>query len=100
MKASETYEFVKSLVRKAELDLDTGTFVNALKELDWQISGEFSYMRMDVQKVESDGCRVRLYYKSYDPSGPFQNLPDVNKIQVQLIQGNTVIDELNVRFDG
>ena len=100
MEALETYEFVKSLVRKAELDLDTDTLVNTFKELDWQVSGDFNYMRMDVQKVESDGSGVRLYYKSYDPSGPFQNLPDVSKIQVQLIQGNTVIDELNVRFDG
>ncbi|KKC92681.1 hypothetical protein WR37_24085 [Vibrio parahaemolyticus] len=100
MEASETYEFVKSLVRQAELDLDTDTLVNTFKELDWQVSGEFNYMRMEVQKVESDGSRVRLYYKSYDPSGPFQNLPDVSKLQVQLIHGNAVIDELNVRFDG
>ncbi|MEZ8618972.1 hypothetical protein AB4374_13900 [Vibrio splendidus] len=100
MKASETYEYVKSLVLRAEKDLDTDTLVNAIKEQNWLVSGEFNYMIMDVQKKESDGSSVRLYYKSYDQSGPFQNLPDISKVQVQLIENNEVVEEINVRFEG
>lgn len=42
---------------------------------------------------------VTFRYHSYDPLGPFQNLPDVNKIEIKLIQNDQVIDEHNDYFD-
>lgn len=36
--------------------------------------------------VDASGARVELYIRSYDPSGPFQNIPDINRFTVTLTE--------------
>jgi hypothetical protein len=40
----------------------------------------------------SDGSdAVELYVRSYDPSGPFQNIPDINRFTASLIRDGKTI---------
>lgn len=41
---------------------------------------------------EGDNEKIEIDFRSYDQSGPFQNLPDMNKFTANYIQNNQVID--------
>lgn len=70
-------------------------------------------LALGVQETD-DGSRVSIRYsykldladgtiegslRSYDQSGPFQNLPDMNKIQMVLKRGNAVQDQHYVEWE-
>lgn len=38
----------------------------------------------DLRYKDSGGCEVSLVAKWHDPSGPFQNLPDITRIRLTL----------------
>lgn len=44
----------------------------------------------------SEGGAIRLIYRSYDPSGPFQNLPDRNRYYLTLFEPS---DRYHVDYD-
>jgi hypothetical protein len=42
-------------------------------------------------KADDEGSRIVINYRSVDPSGPFQNLPDINKYDIALeVNGKTI----------
>lgn len=45
---------------------------------------------MTHEYLGADGWSIVLIIRSYDPSGPFQNLPDVNKFDLKLICDSSV----------
>jgi hypothetical protein len=53
----------------------TGGQTNSMTTLGYRFEG-----------VDASGARVELYVRSYDPSGPFQNVPDINRFTVTLTE--------------
>ncbi len=48
---------------------------------------------------DSGGRSIVLIFHSYDPSGPFQNLPDVNKFDLKLIGTSSVEKEFSCSYE-
>lgn len=38
---------------------------------------------LSVQTADIEGVHVRLTHRWVDPSGPFQNVPDINKLKLE-----------------
>jgi hypothetical protein len=47
----------------------------------------------------SDGRSIILIFHSYDPSGPFQNLPDMNKFDLKLLGTSSVEREFSCSYE-
>lgn len=47
----------------------------------------FNALRYEFTYSDSQGDQVTLNVRSYDPSGPFQNEPDINRFTAKLISG-------------
>jgi len=47
----------------------------------------------------SDGRSIVLNFRSYDPSGPFQNLTDINKFKLKLISTSLVEREFSCSYE-
>ena len=45
----------------------------------------FNALRYEFAYIDSEGGQVTLNVRSHDPSGPFQNEPDINRFTVKLI---------------
>lgn len=48
----------------------------------------FNALKYEYTYSDSDGHMVHLNIRSYDPSGPFQNIPDINRFTVKLVIGS------------
>lgn len=46
------------------------------------------------------GGAVALSVSSYDPSGPFQNLPDINRFSATLAQDGTIRQRIDRAYGG
>lgn len=51
----------------------------------------FNALRYEFTYSDSQGNQVTLNVRSYDPSGPFQNEPDINRFTAKLILGGHVV---------
>lgn len=92
--AKDVFEALKQGIDKAVSDENFMSVCNLAEELrmdggEEQRSTSLSYR---YQYQPGDGQRVSLHVRSYDPSGPFQNIPDINKFTVNLYdsQGNVL----------
>lgn len=52
----------------------------------------FNSLRYEYAYKDDDGQTVDLNVRSYDPSGPFQNEPDINRFTAKLrVNGSEVV---------
>ncbi|MDN7754764.1 hypothetical protein [Burkholderia gladioli] len=62
-------------------------------------TGSLTKLEYRFEGVDESGARVELHVRSYDPSGPFQNIPDINRFTVTLtengVQTGRYHDEYN-----
>lgn len=61
--------------------------------------GDLNYSNVKVELYDSDGYVVQLELRSYDPSGPFQNLPDITKLHLSLFFSNIKVDGKVIRLE-
>lgn len=52
----------------------------------------------DLRYADAGGGTVRLYAKWHDPSGPFQNLPDITRIRLILSIPGKPLEEFLVEY--
>lgn len=97
--AQNIFNCLKELTIKASSSRNTGIIIDEVPKMDMSILGEYNYMDLQCRHDASDGSAVTFRYHSYDPSGPFQNLPDTNKIDIKLIHHDQVIEEYSCHFD-
>ena len=99
MIASKYFEIIKGYIAESVVKQDSSCLVDKVRELNLDISGEANYMRLNCSYNALDGSSVIFNFKSYDPSGPFQNIPDVNKVKLLLLQNQSVIAEVSEVYD-
>jgi hypothetical protein len=99
MNARELFDQISDYVTEAEMTQNSSPLVDKVKALNLNIDGEVNYMNLNCSYQDQAGSSIKFSFRSYDPSGPFQNLPDVNKIEMQLFKNGAVISEINKRFD-
>lgn len=99
MIAKELFDKISIYIQDAVNSRDSSSMVDRIKMLGLQTEGEVNYAHLKCSYVAKDGSSIKFSFRSYDPSGPFQNIPDVNIIQLQLCQNDTVLTEINERFD-
>lgn len=99
MIAKELFEKIKGYIEEAAQTQNSSPLVDKVRALNLHKTGEINYMNLNCSYDAADGSSIVFSFRSYDPSGPFQNLPDVNKIKLQLLQGGAVISEVSKEFD-
>lgn len=97
MIAKEVFEKIRGYIETSAEAQDASYLIDKVRELG--LDGEVNYMRFQCSYVAGDGSAILLDFRSYDPSGPFQNLPDRNKIKLQLLQHNIEIESIEETFD-
>lgn len=50
-------------------------------------------------KADDEGARIVINHRSVDPSGPFQNLPDINKYEIALEVNGKTIEEYHYEYE-
>lgn len=84
--AAEVFEALKRGIDKAletENFLDVCTLAEQLRMDGGEETGTTS-LSYRYEYLGNDDRKVTLHVRSYDPSGPFQNEPDINKFTVEL----------------
>ncbi|MDO6557748.1 hypothetical protein [Paraglaciecola chathamensis] len=99
MLAQDKFNLIKSYIEESVKTQNSSYLVDRVREMNLDVSGDAHYYRLYCSCNESDGSSILFEFRSYDPSGPFQNLPDVNKIKLQLLQNNQLVSELIERYD-
>lgn len=99
MIARELYEKIKGYIEEAAETQNSSSLVVKVRDLNLNTTGQVNYMNLNCSYGAPDGSSIVFSFRSYDPSGPFQNLPDVNKIKLQLLQDGAVISEVSKEFD-
>lgn len=99
MIAEQKFYLLQTLIDESKRNRDTNNLINNVKNLNLNIEGESNFMRLNCSFVEVDGSSVHFTYRSYDPSGPFQNLPDINKIRLELRSNGSLIKEYYKEFE-
>lgn len=87
MNAEESFEAMKAFVDAACKAKDHSFAVIAAERLGFQhipISGASSQVFANLRYQEPSGSEVWLVAKWHDPSGPFQNIPDINRLRLTL----------------
>lgn len=84
--ASDVFEALKQGIDKAVSDENFMSVCNLADELrmDGGEEGRSTSLSYRYQYQDGDGQQVGLHVRSYDPSGPYQNIPDMNRITVNL----------------
>jgi hypothetical protein len=99
MLAQGKFDLIKSHIEESAKIQNSSYLVDRVREMNLDVSGEAHYYRLYCSCKESDGSSILFEFRSYDPSGPFQNIPDVNKIKLQLFQDNQLVSELIEQYD-
>lgn len=66
------------------------------------IGGEvksFNTLKYEFSYADSDGGSVTLNVRSYDPSGPFQNEPDINRFTTKLLRDGREVDSYDRSYE-
>lgn len=100
MFAKNKFTEIKKIMIDARVNKDTDTLVESIKQLDLNIKDGSNFYYLEAGDEEEDGSSIYFLYRSYDPSGPFQNLPDVNKITLILSKDGKEVDKYNENFEG
>jgi len=99
MIAKDLFEQIAGYIDEAEQLQNSSLLVDKVKALNLKIEGEANYMNLNCSYGAQDGSSIMFSCRSYDPSGPFQNLPDINKIKLQLLQNGSVVSEVSKQFN-
>lgn len=99
MIAKGLFDKIYGYIEEAVRSQNSGPMVDKVKALGLDAEGEVNYMNLKCSYEATDGSSINFSFRSYDPSGPFQNLPDVNKIHLQLLKNGDVVSEVSERFD-
>lgn len=99
MIAKDIFDKISGFIKEAERTQNSSSLMDQVRALNLETIGEANYMNLNCSYQAADGSSINFEFRSYDPSGPFQNLPDVNKIKLQLIQSGSVVSEVATRFD-
>lgn len=59
---------------------------------------DLSQIYDDLRYSDAEGGTVRLYAKWHDPSGPFQNLPDITRVRLILSLPGRPLEEYMVEY--
>ena len=98
MIAREKYIFLKSMVLFFSRNKDINGLLDRVRELQLDAIGESNSMYYECVYHSTDGNSVNFTYKSYDPSGAFQNLPDINKVKIELFENGVLTAAHDERF--
>ncbi|MHC4050150.1 hypothetical protein [Bradyrhizobium sp. 25ACV] len=88
MRARDLYAQLKAAIERAEaqkqydLPIDFAVANGFSKKETSSASGGLAF---ECSYFADDGA-IRLEYRSWDPSGPFQNLPDINRYFLTLYE--------------
>ncbi|MBH0010968.1 hypothetical protein I6F66_02610 [Pseudoalteromonas sp. NZS100_1] len=99
MLAEVKFNLIKSYINQSAMIQNSSYLVDRVREMNLSVSGEAHYYRLYCTYNEVDGSSILFEFRSYDPSGPFQSIPDVNKIKLQLLQNNQVVSEIFEQYD-
>lgn len=99
MIAESLFNQMSSYIEEAVRSQNSSALVDRVKALSLDTEGEVNYMHLNCSYMAEDGSSIKFSFRSYDPSGPFQNHPDVNKVHLQLLKNGEVVSEINERFD-
>jgi len=99
MLGTDLYQLLVSYCEEAVTTKKSAPLLEKVRALNPVIEGESHYARLKCSFVCTDGHGVQFSYRSYDPSGPFQNLPDVNKIEVSQFLGALAIASNSFDFE-
>ncbi|MBJ6752684.1 hypothetical protein [Geomonas anaerohicana] len=96
----EIFKLVKAAMDQAKRDQDLEHFREISLALGIQEIDEGSpvSIRYCYQLFNQDAA-IQGALRSYDQSGPFQNLPDINKIEMVLRQGGEVLERHYVEWE-
>jgi hypothetical protein len=86
MSAEKLFEEMKAFVDTACKQKDHLLAVQAAEKFGFHSfpTNSMSQIFADFRYKDHTGCEVWLVAKWHDPSGPFQNLPDINRIYLAL----------------
>ena len=99
MLAREKYQQAIVIALEAKVEKNSAIIIEKIPGLGMEIVGEKNYMDLKCLYQAEDGSCMKFSYHSYDPSGPFQNLPDINKIKIELFQNSDKLEEYVLEFD-
>ena len=99
MLAKSKFNLIKSYIEESAKIQNSSYLVDRVREMNLDISGDAHYYRLYCSCNEINGSSILFEFRSYDPSGPFQNILDVNKIKLQLLQNDQLISELIEQYD-
>lgn len=101
MNVQEIFERMKQFVNDACNAKNYLIAVEAAKQLgfhDRQTSATSSVMA-DLKFRDISGGEVSLVAKWHDPSGPFQNLPDINRLYLSLRTPDSAPAEFTLEYE-
>lgn len=86
MSTEKIFEEMKSLVSAACDAKEYSLVVQAAEKFGFHSIPANSSLKSfaNLKYEDSNGGEIMLIAKWYDPSGPFQNLPDINRIRLTL----------------
>lgn len=99
MTIKNLFNEIKQVIEEASIKHDVNILIQYIEKQNFNAVGESNSMLANYIFNTDDGYSIKFHYHSYDPSGPFQNLPDTNKIKLQLLNDKEVIDEFVMQFD-
>lgn len=101
MLARNLYEAIVTAIDKACASSNFLEVCDVAAQLG-MIGGEvtsFNALRYEFAYTDSEGDQVTLNVRSYDPSGPFQNEPDINRFTVKLISPGREVASHDRQYD-
>ncbi|WP_141246971.1 hypothetical protein [Halomonas salipaludis] len=99
MIAESLFNQIAGYMKEAVRTQSSSLLVDQVNALNLNTEGEVNYMNLKCSYMAKDGSSIEFSFRSYDPSGPFKNLPDVNKIHLQLLKNGDVVSQVSERFD-
>lgn len=101
LQAQQYFEAMKVAIDKTCLERDL-SYVNQYA-IDCgynvnNVSSSFTYS-LQYDLIFTDGLQVSLNYRSFDPSGPFQNIPDISRFDLKLINNSQTISSYRNEFE-
>lgn len=101
MNTREIFASLRNALEEARSQQDSSIATSAANSFGFVESDESRNFTFAVRYsyTGSDGYSIVLNYRSYDPSGPFQNLPDINKFSLTLVNGGSEEDSYSCSFE-
>ncbi len=99
MLAKQKFDAIKAIVQRASKDQDANLIVREVTKSGLVIVGESNYMLLNCEYAASDSTSLKFHYHSYDPSGPFQSSPDINKVKIELFNNGELVEKYEDSFE-